>query len=223
MKYILSFLFGAVCGVGGTLLWLRKDIKEELSEMETRSKASQSDDMPFVMGEHSNGSEGSESLREAKNGLRNEESAPVARREETRVEYNKIINAVKTGEEPKLKVPVLPREDYPEAHYISEEEHQANFVDRDEGEDTFPIDYETFRHEKNYNQERYVYFRGDKIMCTESGTIIDTPALMVGADWEEYVGREKERSAYIRNPKLNTDYEIYVEDGLYEDEYGPPD
>lgn len=223
MKYLLSFLFGAVVGAGGTLLWLRKDIKKELAEMEARSKAPESDDVPFTMGEGKDSGNGSESLRGAKNGLRSEDDVPVARRPEVKVEYNKIINAVQKGEEPRLKVPVLPREDYPEAHYISDEERKANFVDRDEGDEAFPIDYETFRHEKNYTQERYVYFRGDKIMCTEEGTVIDTPALMVGANWEEFVGREKERSAYIRNPRLNTDYEIYVEDGLYEDEYGPPD
>ena len=223
MKYILSFLFGAVVGAGGTLLWLRKDIKKELAEMEARSKASESDDVPFTMGEGTDTGNGSEALKTAENGLKRDSEVSIARRPEVRVEYNKIINAVKTGEEPKLKVPVLPREDYPESHYISEEEYKANFVERDEGEDAFPIDYETFRHEKNYTQERYVYFRGDKIMCTESGTIVDTPSLMVGADWEQYVGKDKERSAYIRNPKLNTDYEIYVEDGLYEEEFGPPD
>lgn len=220
MKYLLSFLFGAAVGAGGTLLWLRKDIKKEL---DIRSKASESDDMPFTMGEGNDTGNGSESLRGAKNGLRSEESVPVARREETRVEYNKIINAVKTGEDITLKVPVLPREDVPEAHYISEEEKRANFVDRDEPEDIFPIDHVTFAYEKDYEQRQLVYFMGDHIMCTENGTVIDSPALFVGTDWEQYIGKDRDRTAYIRNPKLNTDYEIYVEDGLYEDEYGPPD
>ena len=30
MKNVLIFLFGAGLGVGGTLLWLRKDIKKDL-------------------------------------------------------------------------------------------------------------------------------------------------------------------------------------------------
>lgn len=219
MKYILSFLFGAACGVGGTLLWLRKDIKHE---MEIRSEASKSDDMPFVMGEHNDGDKEPESLRGAKNGLRSEDSDGIAARREERVNYNKIVNDIKSGVKPELKIPVLPREDYPEAHFDDGEgEEEEPVTEKTEDELVcFPIPIEDFTHDENYEKERYVYFRGDKIMCTEAGTIITTPALFVGNNWEEAIGRDAERTAFIRNPKLSTDYEIYVEEGLYEEEYG---
>lgn len=201
------------------ILWLRKDIKEEL---ETISKASSDDDVPFVMGEHNNEGADKKSLREAKNGLREKNKAPIAVREETKVEYNKIINEVQSGIKPELKIPILPREDIPETHLdISDEETLAN-LDTDEDE-FIPIDYETYKNERDYNQERLVYFRGDRVMCTENGTPISNPAIMVGSNWEQYIGASIENSAYIRSPKQNTDYEIYVEDGLYEDEYGPLD
>ena len=223
MKYILSFLFGAACGVGGTLLWLRKDIKRELEKL---SEASNEPDMPFEMGEHNDEGKEAESLREAKNGRRSEMDIPVAVRDETKLKYNKIINDVKNGVKPELKIPVLPREDYPEAHY--EDSDNADDI-REEDKETvkeekacFPIPIEDYKHDDEYEKEYLVYFRGDKIMSTESGTIVETPALLVGVEWESAVGRDIPNTAFIRNPKLSTDYEILVEDGLYEDEYGPP-
>ena len=222
MKYILSFLFGAACGVGGTLLWLRKDIKRELEKL---SEASNEPDMPFVMEGHSDGGNEPESLREAKNGRRSEMDIPVAARSDTKLKYNKIINDVKNGVKPELKVPVLPREDYPEAHYeedvddIREEDKEKPVEEKE----CFPIAIEDYKHDDNYEKEYLVYFRGDKIMSTESGTVIDSPAMLVGVDWENAVGRDITNTAFIRNPKISTDYEILVEDGLYEDEYGPPD
>lgn len=218
MKYLLSFLFGAVVGAGGTLLWLRKDIKKEL---DIRSKASESDDMPFTMGEGNDTGNGLESLRGAKNGLRSENDIPMAIRKETKVEYNKIINAVKSGEEVRLEVPILPREDYPEAHYEEEAIKPENEEEKER--DCFPIDVQTFTHDNDYDKDRLIYFEGDKIMCTENGSVIDSPAIFVGADWSSAVGRDVDSTAFIRNPKMNTDYAIIVEEGLYQDEFGPPD
>ena len=57
-------------------------------------------------------------------------------------------------------------------------------------------------------------------MCTENGTIYPNPADIVGAAWEQSVGKYAENTAFIRNKRNLTDYEIYVEDGLYTDEYG---
>lgn len=224
MKYILSFLFGAACGVGGTLLWLRKDIKRELDKL---SEASNEPDMPFVMEGHNDEGKEPESLREAKNGLRSENDIPVAVRSDTKLKYNKIINDVKNGTKPELKVPVMPREDYPEAHYETDEDSDdIREEDKEKIEEErapFPISIEDYKHDDNYEKEYLVYFRGDKIMSTEEGTIIDAPAMLVGVDLEKAVGMDISNTAFIRNPKLSTDYEILVEEGLYEDEYGPPD
>ena len=44
MKNLLIFLFGAACGVGGTLLWLRKDIKKELDNIRIDMREQE---MPF--------------------------------------------------------------------------------------------------------------------------------------------------------------------------------
>ena len=82
------------------------------------------------------------------------------------------------------------------------------------------IDEDDFMRNDANEKERLVYYRGDRIMATESGTIITNPAMLVGVTWENCVGNYADRTAFIRNSKLVTDYEIYVEDGLYTDEYG---
>lgn len=218
MKYILSFLFGAACGVGGTLLWLRKDIKNELEKL---SEASNEPDMPFVMEGHNDEGKEPESLREAKNGLRSEDELPIAVRRETKEKYSNIINDVKNGVKPKLKIPVLPREDYPEPYY--DDSHEEDKETIQEEKDCFPIPIEDYKHDDDYEKEYLVYFRGDKIMSTENGSIISAPAMLVGVNWENFVGKDVPNTVFIRNPKLSTDYEILVEEGTYEEEYGPPD
>jgi hypothetical protein len=57
-------------------------------------------------------------------------------------------------------------------------------------------------------------------MCTENGTKIERPALLVGGEWENCVGNYANRTAFIHNGRLNMDYQIYVEDGFYADEFG---
>ena len=204
MRYILAFLFGAGCGAGGMLLWLRKDIRKELDSRETPQNC---DEVPFTMGEGTDSGNNAESHREAKNGLRSENEVSVNARKDEKIAYHKIIT--ETKENP---IPVKPRE---EDLFPKKSEPPEEFVD------TVPISKEDFKDEDNGNEkERYVYFRGDHIMSTENGTIIANPATLVGTTWENYIGDYAPRTAYIRNPNLVTDYEIIVEDGLYEDEYG---
>lgn len=133
-----------------------------------------------------------------------EEEKPVAVRNETRVAYNKIVSDVETGKKPETKIPVMPRGDETDGCIIE-------------------IDRDTFDHDKSYGKDRLIYYRGDRIMATENGTIISKPYLFVGRNWETCVGNYVKNTAFIRNEREITDYEIYVEDGLYEDEYGLED
>ncbi len=183
MKNLLIFLFGVAFGFGGTMLWLRKDIKEELENIKITNIDSQ-EEPPFSVDDK-----------------KEEEKKPVAVRKETRIAYNNIIKDVEAGKKPEPKIPVMPRED----------ETDGTIVE---------IDRDTFDFDKGYEQKRLVYFRGDRIMATEEGTIIPNPYILVGGNWEVCVGNYVKNTAFVRNEKLLTDYEIYVEDGLYEDEYG---
>jgi len=219
MKYILSFLFGAACGVGGTLLWLHKDIKDELKAIKNDSE------LPFTCGDEKTQESSENATRSDNTASQGHSERGVSKKEQERTDYHKIVNAVKTGEKPNLTVPVLPREDIPEASYESEEESEEDKVTllNEVPEGVVEIDMDTFENDKSNEKDYLVYYPGDHIMCTENGTIITNPAMLVGTNWEQFVGHYAARTAFVRNAKLVTDYEIYMEDGLYTDEYGPYD
>lgn len=188
MKNLLIFLFGAACGVGGTMLWLRKDIKKELNRIETEKKDVA--DEPFVV----------------------KENDADEKRKQVKAQYHDVVN----------QYTVVKEED------VSDCEDKKEGFDPDKGfSDTdggiFEIDCDEFMHDHSNEKVRLVYFRGDKIMCEENGTKIVNPAMLVGGQWESCVGNYADRTAFIRNARGVTDYEIYVEDGLYSDEYGIED
>lgn len=186
MKNFMVLLLGIGIGVGGTLFWLRKDIKKQIQEMENTKKMNENsskegDDMPFSM----------------ENPVVEPSKEP---QKQEKIAYNNIPLEEKDTE-------------------ISDSSDDIQESDETDG-GIFEIDVDEMMHNHEYEKERLVYFRGDKIMATESGTIISNPFLLVGGEWENCVGNYAENTAFIRNPKMVTDYEIYVEDGLYADEYG---
>ena len=187
MKNLLIFLFGAACGAGGTMLWLRKDIKKELKRIDSERKAAS--DVPFIVGE---------------------QEPEKNERTQVKAQYRQVVNQYNVTAEP---------EDKMEENDISDVE--SSFSETDGG--IFEIDCDTFMHDHSNEKVRLVYFREDRIMSEENGTVITNPAMLVGGQWESCVGNYADRTAFIRNPRLVTDYEIYVEDGLYEDEYGVED
>lgn len=206
MKNLLIFLFGAACGVGGTLIWLRKDIQKELEQIKKDSE------IPFSVDEN-------EEKTEEKESKNTKERTPVALKNQTKVDYNKIVDGNYSGSAP---VPVMPRSDRKVSESDDPDDVEAGFVGSDETDGgIFEIDRDTFDHDESNEKDRLVYFAGDRIMCTENGKIITNPAILVGSAWETCVGNYTKNTAFIRNSRLVTDYEIYVEEGLYEDEYGP--
>ena len=203
MKNLLIFLFGVGCGVGGTLVWLRKDIRRELDAIENRKNE---EDIPFTVGEPKKKEEKSEKMTQNLDKYEPSEDVPEALKEENRIRYDKIIDE----------------------NYVETVEDEDDFDDDPGASDEsdggiFEIDEDEFVHNYDNEKERLVYFRGDKIMSTESGTIIQNPFPLIGGEWENCVGNYADNTAFIRNPRLTTDYEIYVEDGLYTDEFGVED
>lgn len=203
MKNLLIFLFGIGVGVGGTLIWLRKDIRNELDAIENRKNE---ENIPFEMKNNDENEGKSEKMKQDFEKYEPSESVPEALKEENRVRYDKIID----------------------------ENYMNNIVEEDDSDDdpgpfdetdggVFEIDEDEFMHNHDNEKERLVYFRGDRIMSTEDGTIIHNPFPLVGGEWENCVGNYADRTAFIRNPRLTIDYEIYVEDGLYAAEFGTED
>jgi len=226
MKNILIFLFGAACGAAGSLFYLRKEVKKELAERDKKAEMAKNEekeaDLPFEMKE-----------KEAEKVQAVDENAdkvainqPVAAREMTKIAYNNIVNQVKNGEKmrPGPGVPVMPRDEI-------NDDMDANLAEQDDASDDhepvkaradvfFEIDKDEFEFDKDYEKDRIVYFKGDRVMCTEAGKVIENPYLFVGNQWEDWVGDYAERTAFVRNVRLKTDYEVYVENGTYVDEYG---
>lgn len=202
MKNLLIFLFGAAVGTVGTLFYLRKGIKKQLEVIENNAKNAEKETAESGCDNEKDGKkEASDSSVPFK---MDEENVPMAMKENTKINYNRIIEDNYRGKPP---VPIMPND-----------EHFAGSDEADGG--CFEIDEDDFMRNDENEKERLVYYRGDRIMATESGTIITNPAMLVGATWENCVGNYADRTAFIRNSKLVTDYEIYVEDGLYTDEYG---
>lgn len=203
MKSLLIFLFGVGCGVGGTLVWLRKDIRKELEAIENRKNE---ENIPFEVKNTEENEGKSGKMTQDLGKFEPSDEVPEALKEENRIRYDKII----------------------EENYGETADDGADFDDEIEPSDEtdggiFEIDEDEFMHNHDYEKDHLVYFRGDKIMSTESGTVIENPFMLVGGEWENCVGNYADRTAFIRNPRLTMDYEIYVEDGLYVDEYGVED
>lgn len=202
MKNLLIFLFGASVGAVGTLFYLRKGIKKQLETIENEAKKAGNDGQKEA--ETGNGNGKTEATESNIPFEMKEGGMPNALKETTKVQYNKIVEDNYRGRPP---VPVT--------------ESNGNSVGMDESDGgCFEIDIDDFMHDESNEKVRLVYYRGDRIMATENGTILTNPAMFVGTTWENCVGNYADHTAFIRNARLVTDYEIYVEDGLYTDEYG---
>lgn len=215
MKTVLSFLFGVAVGAVGAVLWLHKDIKKELEDI--RSNGPTEPEVPFTCGEGNDTTNEPNALRSEISGITAQMSNIAPPTREEKVAYNKIINDVKTGTTPPVPIPVMEREESPfdrELREIAEQEE----LEEPDGFDI--IDRETYDSRDGFIKDRLVYYTMDKIMCTEAGSIIPTPATLVGPNWEVGLGVSSPHESFVRNFRLKTDFEIYVEEGLYTDEYG---
>lgn len=209
----MIFLFGAGFGAGITMLYLHKMIKDELDNLQIQGDTRASEvSVEGSEGSSEGGSEGDVpfKMKDDKDS-NNDEKRPQALKQETKIAYNKLIDSVEKGEKPSAGIPV--REPVTD-------ENGGYFVDETDG-GIYEIDKEEFLNDKSYEQDRLIYYQDDRIMATEDGTIITNPAMLVGGEWERCVGNYADKTAFIRNPRLATDYEIYVEEGAYQDEYGP--
>ena len=191
MKNLVIFLFGAAFGVGGTLLYLRREIKKELNDIREGTNPNE-EEVPFTVNDE------------------------PKKQEPEKVEYHKI--AQKKAEEKAAK---MNDADETDDEVGNEDDDTVEFVDENDNR-IYEIDADEFLHNHEYTKDRLVYYRGDMVMATESGTKLN-PFHLVGNEWEQYVGHYADHTAFVRNTRIRTDYEIYVEECLYEDEYGVED
>ena len=224
MKNLIFFLLGLGVGAGGTFVWLHKDFKKEIEEIRKDSE------MPFTVAETAPGAQEDKNDKTYQEDRKEASDGPVNARNEAKIAYHKVIEAT-NGTTTSINgvtfannvssvptappVPVMPREGsdpmtYPDPNAIVVK-------------DCIEIDKDEFIHNNEYSKENLYWYRGDHRMATEDGTLVDNPFMLVGPDWEKYVGNYAQSTAFVRNPRLNIDYEIYVDEGRYLDEYGSYD
>ena len=215
MKNLIYFLFGVSVGACGTLIYFRKQIKDEMNK---RFGVNSEEELPFVMNDNNNSSNTNESINNIQTANANGDTHGFIGNNQQKMAYNKIVDDIENGVKPMTNIPILPREDNPE---VLDDTMKPEFIDNSDGFEY--IDLETFQEDNSYEKEQLVYYQGDKILCEENSTIITNPAMLIGTEWEKYTNLYASRTAFIRNKHLRKDYEVYVEDGLYTDEYGPLD
>lgn len=192
MKNLIIFLGGCFVGACGTFIYLRRDIKKKLIEIELSNKE---DDIPFVCGEP---------VEEKTEGVDIPETVVskvnASKPDTHKTNYTSLIRDVAIGTaEGAISVG---------ENYISEKDRFEPIVDRNELNDTL------------YGREQYVFYEGDQVLSTEAGSIIEKPSMLIGTDWDRYRGIIFENTSLIRDKKRMVICEILVEPGTYSDEYG---
>ena len=211
MKNLIIFLSGCVCGAVGTLIYLRKDIKQQLEAIENdsldRNNNSDedsddkgSDELPFTVGKENSTDE----IRE-----------PIAQNKvnTTKVKYDSLVRKTMHSDDIELNEDlesISTEEDKDEAFYEELKTHPQFEPIHDMGDYNDPM----------FDTETYVFYRGDNVFCTDEGTIVEHPALLVGTEWTKWIGEVKPNTALVRDNKRLKSIDIMVEDGLYSDEYG---
>lgn len=220
MKYLLSFLFGVGCGVGGTLLWLRKDIKQELEK--ARTSAVEASELPFTMGDTTTGENKETGVRSESEASERPSEGYIRDKAAEKVEYNKMIDEINSGVKPPVPIPVREREgDVDISEDDSDEDDDDNITLLNEQPDIIrPIDIEEFKYEDKYEKVELVYFSTDRVVSTENGCVYPNPAICIGSNWEQYVGQYAPKEAFIRNERQMTDYDISIEDCTFAEYFG---
>ena len=205
MKNLVYFLLGVGIGAGGTFLWLHNELKKVKDQQNKKE-----DDVPFTAEDNKEnaGNKGSAS--------NNNETPEVNARQEMKTAYSNIVqstsaapvqdNGSNWGSAP---VPVMPRE---EVTGMNDESHEI-----------FEITKEDYLAETGDEKDYLLWYRVDHVLCEENGTIIHNPFMFIGHDWMNYVGHYAKDTAFVKNARLCTKYEIKCEEGLYTDVHGPYD
>lgn len=230
---------------------IKKTIEEQnnaKSAAENEKNGDSEDDLPFTMGENG-GDAAKNGDKIDENADKIAINVPVSPREQQRIDYNKVIEEVKNGNGETLKVPlsgtsggenggykpqiapvpVLPRDENVssdsvyDAPYADEEDYEDEESVVPRGEVFFEIDRDDYDNNPDYEKKVFIYYLGDHVMATESGTKISNPAMFVGVQWDDYIGHYEENASFVRNTRLHEDYMVQVEYGTYADEYGLED
>ena len=213
MKSLIAFLAGCVCGSVGTLLYLRRDIKKQLEEIQNEAISKDNEDsdekdksekeLPFTIGE---------------GGEVDEVRGPINKNDDTRIRMESSkVNTVKTKYDSLVRGYTEPST----GEFLTDEEKdEADLAEIKTRPQFEPIHDMTEFNDPLFDTETYIFFRGDNIFCTDQGVVVERPALLVGTEWTKWIGTVKPNTALVRDNKRLKSIDICIDDGLYSDEYG---
>jgi hypothetical protein len=72
---------------------------------------------------------------------------------------------------------------------------------------------------KEFDKTTLTYYKGDGVLATEEGDVVEDIPYILGEFWEQNIGKYEDSVAYIRNERAGTDYEVVCEDRNYTDDY----
>ena len=226
MKGVIIFVFGAICGASGALLWLQKDYKKRLEKMEeeyfSRSEEGKNGEKSTENGgessEKSDGgaSDGASELRRVEENQR----VLVGLSDKYGYTNNGSEGSKTTGTEASLtRDNVVNYSDFSRKNEKKSVSHRKTESDTwpesDKNDEIYEISGEDFEFSRSeYPKKCIKYFAKNDIFVDYEGELVDTVSLFSGG-WHENLKRYMPEKMWIRDDKYGCDYEISVVDDEY--------
>lgn len=223
MKGVIIFVFGAVCGASGALLWLQKDYKKRLEKME-EEYFSRSEEGKNSENSTENGGESSEKS----DGGASDGASELRRVEENqRVlvglsdKYGYTNNGSEGGKTTGTEAS-LTRDNVVNYSDFSRKNEEKSVSPRNsksgtgpESDEIYEISEEDFEFSRaEYPKKCVKFFAENDVFIDFDGTVIDTLINGTG-EWSENLKRYMPEKMWIRDDKYGCDYEISVVDDEY--------
>ena len=223
MKGVIIFVFGAVCGASGALLWLQKDYKKRLEKME-EEYFSRSEECKNSENSTENGVESSEkSVGGASDGA--SELRRVEENQRVLVGLSDKYGYTNNGSEGNKTTGTeasLTRDNVVNYSDFSRKNEEKSVSPRDSKSDTgsesdeiYEISEEDFEFSRSeYPKKCAKFFAENDVFVDFDGTVIDTLINGTG-EWSKNLKRYMPEKMWIRDDKYGCDYEISVVDDAY--------
>ena len=211
---VIIFATGAVSGAVGSLFYLRKEFEKKVEEEVVARER--------IKTEFSDKENEKQRIQDAAT-IDSKRSRGIAEREGYSSDnVTAMIRDERTEASRGLKTNPIRRKDV----IFSVDENGSIDDSPSEGPADIPygITSEDFiGTRQEYDKTTLIFYMKDSTLSTEDGDIIQDPEYLIGerSNWWPEVGRSNpaELSAYIRNEKISTDYEILCENKAYTDDW----
>lgn len=206
------FVAGAVTGAVGSLLYLRGEFKKKVEEeVATRDMAirelkrrSEESEIKAKVAQNRIDSKVAEGVSKALGYSEDNVSALVRNAPRTHSKASQRKTDIKKGV----------------VYSIDENGEAESYPTEGNADIPYGISVDDFLlTKKEYDKTSLTFYKKDGTLSTEDGDVVEDINYILGADWEQYIGKYEDGIAYIRNENAGTDYEVICEDRKYTDDY----